>query len=120
MKLTFEDKCTMWASIIVLLLMIVFGCCGCKRDVYTPPIKEYIYVPVKDTVAEANNIQKIIALEHELKLTRDTLNNIRDSIGDELFIARYKLARIKEYNRIAGQGNNIKYLRGWINRVLNE
>lgn len=120
MKLTFEDKCTMWASIIVLLLMIIFGCCSCKRDVYTPPIKEYIYVPVKDTATERENINRIIALEHELKLTRDTLNIIRDSIGEDYLDCKLKLFRIKEYNRIAGQGNNIKYLRGWINRTLEE
>ena len=100
--------------------MIIFGCCGCNRETTAPPIKEYIYVPVRDTVTEANNIAKIISLQHELKLTRDTLNSVRDSIGDDLFIARFKLARIKQYNEIAGKGNNIKYLRGWINRVLEE
>ena len=30
------------------------------------------------------------------------------------------LEKIKEYNKIAAKGNNIKYLRGWINRVLKE
>jgi hypothetical protein len=86
----------------------------------TPPIKEYIYVPVKDTIGEKNNIEKIVRLQHELELTRDSLNKIKDSLGTDLFVANYKLARIKEYNRIAGQRNNIKYLRGWINRVLKD
>ena len=32
---------------------------------------------------------------------------------------KIKIERIREYNRIAAQGNNIKFLRGWINRVIN-
>lgn len=43
-----------------------------------------------------------------------------DSLTEEIDIMKIKLDRIKEYNRIAGQGNNIVFLRGWINRVLNE
>jgi hypothetical protein len=48
------------------------------------------------------------------------LNNKIDSLNSALFIANYKLGRIKEYNDIAAKNNNIKFLRGWINRVLNE
>lgn len=43
-----------------------------------------------------------------------------DSLTEEIDIMKIKLDRIKEYNRIAGQGNNIVFLRGWINRVLSE
>ena len=50
----------------------------------------------------------------------DSLTIIQDSLNSEIFILKYKLSRIKEYNRIAESGNNIKFLRGWINRVLNE
>ena len=42
-----------------------------------------------------------------------------DSLYEEIAVRDIKLARIAEYNRIAGQNNNIKYIRGWINRVLN-
>ena len=42
------------------------------------------------------------------------------TISADYFIAKYKLERIRYYNNIAGKGNNIKFLRGWINRVLNE
>ena len=48
------------------------------------------------------------------------LNNKLDSISSKLFISEYKLNRIKYYNDIAGNKNNIKYLRGWINRVINK
>lgn len=50
----------------------------------------------------------------------DSLLKINDSISEQLIISNIKLERIKEYNRIAAKGNNIKYLRGWINRVLSE
>ena len=91
-----------------------FSCC--KQQV----IKEYVYVPVKDTIEEANNITRIMNLERELSLARDSIKFLQDSASDELIVAKIKLARIKEYNRIAGNGNNITFLRGWINRVLDE
>lgn len=99
---------------VVLAVLIVSAC------VQFPVEKEVIYVPVKDTISDNSNVIRIINLERELQLTRDSLNSIRDSIGEDLFVARYKLARIKYYNNIAAKGNNIKFLRGWINRVLNE
>lgn len=57
-------------------------------------------------------------------IKRDTIDNtdykVIDSLKSELLVKELKLARIKEYNKIAAKGNNIKYLRGWINRVLEE
>lgn len=99
---------------VVLAVLIISAC------VQFPVEKEVIYVPVKDTISDNSNVIRIINLKRELQLTRDSLNSIRDSIGEDLFVARYKLARIKYYNNIAAKGNNIKFLRGWINRVLNE
>lgn len=54
-------------------------------------------------------------------LYNDSINfliNELDSINEELQINKIKIERIREYNRIAAQGNNIKFLRGWINRVI--
>lgn len=99
---------------VVLAVLIVSAC------VQSPVENEVIYVPVKDTISDNSNVIRIVNLERELQLTRDSLNSVRDSIGEDLFVARYKLARIKYYNNIAAKGNNIKFLRGWINRVLNE
>lgn len=98
----------------VLAILVITGCNNSPID------GKIVYVPVKDTITERTNIARIVALEHELKLTRDTLNFMKDSLGEDLFIANYKLARIKKYNEIAAKGNNIKFLRGWINRVLND
>lgn len=106
---------------IVIAVIAIFVITACNNS---PVEKEFIYVHVpvhvKDTIAEKANIMRITTLEHELKLTRDSLNIIKDSLNEKLFVANYKLARIKRYNEIAAKGNNIKYIRGWINRVLNE
>lgn len=99
---------------IVIIASIVTSC------KYSPPVKETIYVPVKDTVNEQSNIARIIRLEHDIVLYQDSLRLVRDSLGENLFIANYKLAKIKRYNELAAKRNNIKYLRGWINRTLDE
>ena len=99
---------------IVIIASIVTSCR------YSPPVKETIYVPVKDTVNEQSNIARIIRLEHDIVLYQDSLRLVRDSLGENLFIANYKLAKIKRYNELAAKGNNIKYIRGWINRALDE
>ena len=99
---------------IVIIASIVTSCR------YSPPVKETIYVPVKDTVNEQSHIARIIRLEHDIVLYQDSLRLVRDSLGENLFIANYKLAKIKRYNELAAKGNNIKYLRGWINRALDE
>lgn len=99
---------------IVIIASVVTSCR------YSPPVKETIYVPVKDTVNEQSNIARIIRLEHDIVLYQDSLRLVRDSLGENLFIANYKLAKIKRYNELAAKGNNIKYLRGWINRALDE
>lgn len=101
-------------TIIVSIISIFVIACT------SPPVKETIYVPVKDTIGEQENIARIIRLEHDITLYKDSLKMMRDSLGEDLFIANYKLAKIKRYNEIAGKGNNLKYLRGWINRTLKE
>ena len=104
-------------SIIVILSVL---CVSLYKNYDTSPVEKIVYIPVQDTISERSNIATIIRLEHDLALTQDSLRIAKDSIGEDLIVARIKLARIKEYNRIAAKGNNIKYLRGWINRVLED
>lgn len=103
--------------IISLVIAVSISVVSCNN---VTPVEKIIYVPIKDTITEKTNIARIIELEHKCNLLRDSLNTVRDSIGEDLFVARYKLGRIKYYNDIAAKGNNIKFLRGWINRVLND
>ena len=102
----------------IILFLICFSLISCNHNV--PPVEKIIYVPVKDTISEKSNIARIVELEHKCYILQDSLNTVKDSIGEDLFVARYKLGRIKYYVDIAAKGNNIKYLRGWCLRVLNE
>lgn len=64
---------------------------------------------------EVENYKDSIVLYND---SIDSLIKEFDSINEELQINKIKIERIREYNRIAAQGNNIKFLRGWINRVI--
>ena len=99
----------------VLAITIILSLIACNK----PPVERVIYIPVHDTVS-VEDITRIIELEHKCNLLQDSLKYLKDSLGEDLFVSKYKLGRIKYYNDVAGKGNNIKYLRGWINRVLNE
>ena len=107
---------------IVIAVIASFVITACNNS---PVEKEFIYVHVpvhvKDTVAEKANIMRIATLEHELKLTRDSLNIIKDSLNEKLFVANYKLARIKRYTNIVDKnGSQLKFYKGWIKRALRE
>ena len=107
-----------YLMIIPIFIGIVGILTDCKHN--NSSIEKIIYIPVKDTILEKSNISRIIELEHKCNILQDSLNIVKDNLGEDLFVAKYKLGRIKYYNDIAAKGNNIKYLRGWINRVLNE
>lgn len=66
--------------------------------------------------------EDIIKYNIEIENYKDSINSLineLDSVNEELQINKIKIERIREYNRIAAQDNNIKFLRGWINRVIN-
>lgn len=96
---------------LIIPILLLFTLISCKQSA---PIKEIVYVPVTDSIC----VDSLVYYKKILKQTQDSLNAVRDTTAEDLFIARYKLGRIKYYNDIAKNGNNIKYLRGWINRVL--
>lgn len=103
-------------GVILLVLLCIPGMMQCHYE--SNPAKQIIYVPTPDTMT----IQEVVYLKEELRRCQDSLRIIRtdSTMSEELFVAKYKLERIRYYNDIAGKGNNIKFLRGWINRVLNE
>lgn len=108
-----------WCFIVGCVIgLIITAIIGDDSDKPLQPIKEVVYVPTPDSMT----IQEVIYLKEELRRCQDSLRIIRtdSTMSSELFIAKYKLERIRYYNEIAGKGNNIKYIRGWINRVLNE
>lgn len=99
-----------------MFVIAVFAISACN----TTPVKEVVYVEVKDTVIDKSSELKIVELQKQIDFVKDSLTSINDSLNKELFIANYKLARVKRYNDIAAKSNNIKYLRGWIRRALEE
>ena len=103
-------------GVLLLVLLCIPGMMQCHYE--SNPAKQIIYVPTPDTMT----IQEVVYLKEELRRCQDSLRIIRtdSTMSRELFVAKYKLERIRYYNDIAAKGNNIKYLRGWINRVLNE
>lgn len=106
-------------TIIGLVIGIIFGVLSgaALYDKNPEPIIKYISLRGSSTDSIT-----IVNLTEQLRRTQDSLNAYKadTTISAELFVAKYKLERIRYYNEIAAKGNNIKYLRGWLNRVLNE
>lgn len=113
------NKYDLFGVIIVFIALVIFAIC--LSDRYTKhitPVPEIRYVPVTDSTA----VNELVLTKELLRRTQDSLNAYKSdtTISADYFIAKYKLERIKYYNDIADKGNNIKFLRGWISRVLNE
>lgn len=87
-----------------------------KKEQYDSLYRDYSSLYIKYDSLELSSRNVNDSLSYLCKEQKVTI----DSLSEKLFIAEYKLERIREYNRIAAQGNNITFLRGWINRVLND
>lgn len=105
-------------TIIILVISLIF--IGCNKPIYNNST-------IVDSVKYINTIDSLNFIIDNLVISIDTLNkeiemtNYQlDSINEQLFIVKYKLERIDYYNKIAANGNNIKFLRGWINRTLKD
>lgn len=109
--------------IAVLVISMSISCAGNGKSV-----KEVIYVPVKENTISADSLRQMVK---ELELNRrradsldiayDSINVLSrrcDSLSAEIIVKNIKLERIRYYNDVAAKGNNIVFLRGWINRTL--
>ena len=101
-------------TIISLVIGIILGVLSgaALYDKNPEPIIKYISLRGSSTDSIT-----IVNLTEQLRRTQDSLNAYKadTTISAELFVAKYKLERIRHYNEIAAKGNNIKYLRGWLN-----
>lgn len=106
-------------TIIGLVIGIILGVLSGAALYNKNPEPIIKYIPLRGNSTDSITI---VNLTEELRRTQDSLNAYKadTAISAELFVAKYKLERIRHYNEIAAKGNNIKYLRGWLNRVLNE
>ena len=96
--------------------MIILGYYTKKEKEHNQDIILYYEDLLQNVNIENENLKDSVAY---YKGMYDEYVLLCDSLCEEIAVRDIKLARIAEYNRIAGQNNNIKYLRGWINRVLN-
>ena len=114
------------ATIILILLLISMAYAifiNFKYKDYLFPVPKHVI----DTVYIDNTNEKLINQYDSLMIVNDSLMIVNDSLilinakyKNELDVSLFKLERIREYNKIAGKSNNIKFLRGWINRVLED
>lgn len=97
--------------IAIILTSVAVSCIRFNKDRVIVQ-KDTVYVSVTDSslVTQLDSLCNVI----------DSLEQENEFIFDELSVAIFKLERIRDYNEVAKKGNNIKFLRGWINRVLNE
>ena len=106
-----------------LLFVILFVLCvSCKQKVTEN--KQFQY-KIDSLTTELNIIKDSLKLE-QLKY-QDVVSNLTicdstsKALNSELFVANYKLGRIKEYCDIVKRDNTqLKYLRGWVMRVLED
>ena len=145
MKLTNVQK--NWLQFVAIVIMIIAVCSGCnsKKTAIEQIDTMKVDSSFADTVGNKYTADAgLFELSREYNIALDSLELMRDSISklnvkliklsvskdsvvklnvtnrEKLGIAEYKLLRIREYNRIAAQGNNIKFLRGWIARTINK
>lgn len=105
--------------ICILVIVIVLGIILVTDNEKKVIVKEQC---ITDTIYIKDSVD---IKQYELNIINynTIIKSLKDSIvilNEDLIVTKYKLGRIEEYNKIAGRGNNIKYLRGWINRVLND
>lgn len=79
------------------------------KKIQTEEIK-YWQLKVDSVSAENIHYKKVI----------EEADSIIANTKEDLLVSNYKLEKIAYYNKIAANGNNLKFLRGWINRVLND
>lgn len=118
----------------ILLLISLAFIISCKSKVSNETIKpdavlRYKYDSINTELIIAKD--SIIYLNNLIKTKDKSCENCFESLRQydssntnlraELFIANYKLGRIKEYCELVRKDNTqIKFLRGWINRVLED
>lgn len=99
---------------LIIPMLLLFILISCKQSAQ---IKEIVYVPVTDSSC----VDSLIYYRELLKCTQDSLNAVKDTTAEDLFIARYKLGRIKYYTDIVdNKSSQMKFYKGWIKRVLKD
>lgn len=106
----------------ILLIILCSLCVSCKPKAVKDNKLQY---KIDSLTTELNIIKDSLKLE-QLKY-QDAISNLTicdstsKTLNSDLFIANYKLGRIKEYCDIVKRDNTqLKYLRGWVMRTLED
>lgn len=123
---------TLTTCIIIVIIIITFTFTLCTIGICNDYNKNKIIKEYETTIVYKDSIYNntIDSLNNEIRQDEELIQYYKnqvnsyevlvDSLYEDIDVYKIKLDRIKEYNRIAGKGNNITFLRGWINRVLNQ
>lgn len=112
-------------TVIAILSILLIGTCCLLFDA-REDVKEkdahisFLYGGMNEIQEELNERENTTYIIDSLNIVIANKTIQTDSLQKELDVANFKLERIKYYNKVAGNGNNIKFLRGWINRVIND
>lgn len=115
---------------IMILGFVVTNCISAKESDSNPvadttmidstPAKHFYEWSVpKDTIVIHDTIRIYKVIEADCGNVVDSLRASNAELNKVVLKQNHKLARIKEYVRISNRGNNSKFLKGWIIRVLN-
>ena len=105
-------------SIIIIGICVIVLCTLCTNfKNNTIPVEKIIYIPITDSTC----VDSFVYYKEQLRRTKDSLVYVKDSLGEDLFVAKYKLSRIKYYTDIVDKKpSQLKYYKGWIKRALKE
>lgn len=117
---------------ISLALILLIGAISCKPKSEVVDQSYYYEQIINDMSAQLQVANDSIACLNNIISAKDSayiqsLNSLHNcdsantALRSELFVANYKLGRIKEYCNIVKRNNSqLQFLRGWIVRVLDE
>lgn len=116
-------------ALVCVIAFVQLTNCQTPKHTCTTVDTDSIKVATIDSLQKIQNIElkywkfkvdSVSAENNHYKKVIEEVDSIIADTKEDLLISNYKLERIKYYNKIAANGNNLKFLRGWINRVLNE
>ncbi len=96
------------------LILLLFFSCNTQISKPTPVI-------TNEHIAALHKCPEPIIIRDTIFLTKqyDSLQIVIKQKNDSLFVERYRLERVKYYNRIAQRNaSQRKFLVGWINRAV--
>ena len=97
--------------IIILCSSLIINCNNTDYKSYNAIVKEQ-----QDSIASLT--KELTKVKLELESAKLALID-KDSLRTKLFVANYKLERIKQYDSIVIRNSNqAKFFRGWVRRVI--